>query len=180
MPTLSRDELEAGLDRVAAAPADGGRLELVVRRPEIEERELLDAGELDAALGLVGDNWPNKGGEPGDPQAQITVMNARAAALVSDSSDHADWAWAGDQLYVDLDIGKDNLPPGTRIAVGDAVLEVTAEPHLGCGKFSRRFGVDALKIVNSDTGRQMRLRGLNAKVVQPGPIAIGDEVRKLD
>ena len=179
MPDLSRDELEAGLDHVGAAPADGGSLQLLVRRPAIEERELLEAGELNLDLGLVGDNWPDKGGEPGDPDAQITVMNARAAALFADSDEHADWAWAGDQLYVDLDLSKGNLPPGTRIGVGGAVLEVTAEPHLGCGKFSRRFGVDALKIVNSDVGREMRLRGLNAKVIEPGAIAVGDEVRKL-
>ena len=95
-------------------------------------------------------------------------MNARAAALFADSSDHADWAWAGDQLYVDLDLSTENLPTGARIAVGDAVLEVTAEPHLGCGKFSRRFGVDALKVVNSATGRAMRLRGVNTRVVSPG------------
>jgi MOSC domain-containing protein YiiM len=179
VPTLSRDELEAGLDHVGDAPGDGGRLELVVRRPAIEERELLEAGELDLQLGLLGDNWPDKGGEPGDPEAQITVMNARAAALFADSPEHADWAWAGDQLYVDLDLGKENLPPGSRIAVGEAVLEVTAEPHLGCGKFSRRFGVDALKVVNSPVGREMRLRGLNAKVIQPGEVAVGDEVHKL-
>jgi len=179
VPALTRDELEAGLDHVGKAPAEIGRVELLVRRPETEARELLDAADLDAELGLVGDVWPNKGGEPGDPEAQITVMNARAAALFADSADHADWAWAGDQIYVDLDLGKENLPPGTRIALGDAVLEVTAEPHLGCGKFSRRFGVDALKVVNSPVGREMRLRGLNAKVVQPGAVAVGDGVRKL-
>ncbi len=179
MPALSRAELEAGLDHVGAAPADGGRLELLVRRPATEERELLGDGQLDLEAGLAGDVWPNKDGEPGDPEAQVTVMNARAAALFADSSEHADWAWAGDQLYVDLDLGKGNLPAGSRIAVGDAVLEVTAEPHLGCGKFSRRFGVDALKVVNSATGREMRLRGLNAKVIRPGAVVVGDEVRKL-
>lgn len=178
MPALSREELEARLEYVAAAPAEYGSLVLLVRRPAIEKRELLDSGELDSDLGLVGDNWPDKGGEPGDPAAQITVMNARAAALFADSSDHSDWAWAGDQLYVDLDLSAENLPTGARIAVGDAVLEVTAEPHLGCGKFSRRFGVDALKVVNSATGRAMRLRGVNTRVVSPGRVAVGDAVRK--
>lgn len=179
MPALTREELEAGLDHLAAAPADSGRLELVVRRPAIEERELLEAGELDTGVGLVGDIWPNKGGEPGDPLAQITVMNARAAALVADSAERSDWAPAGDQLYVDFDIGEENLPVGSRLAIGDAVLEVTPEPHMGCGKFVRRFGVDAMKFVNSDVGRRMRLRGVNTRVVVPGPIAVGDEVRKL-
>ncbi|MFN8111915.1 MAG: hypothetical protein U0R51_01815 [Solirubrobacterales bacterium] len=179
MSAVSGDQLEAGLAHVAASPAEAGTLELLVRRPAIDERELLDGGELDGALGLVGDNWPDKDGEPGDPEAQITVMNARAAALIADSGEHADWAWAGDQLYVDLDIGIENLPTGARIAIGDAVLEVTAEPHLGCGKFARRFGVDALKVVNSDVGRRMRLRGVNTKVIQPGRVAVGDEIRKL-
>lgn len=184
MPALPREKLDAGLDHVGAAPADAGRLELLVRRPEVERRELLERGALDLELGLVGDVWPRKGtsstadGGP-NPDAQITVMNARAAALVADSDDPADWAPAGDQLYVDMDIGKANLPPGTRLAIDDVILEVTAEPHLGCGKFSRRFGVDALKFVNSDAGRAMRLRGLNAKVVVGGEIAIGAEVRKL-
>ena len=179
MAALSREELEAGLGHVAAAPADGGTLELVVRRPVIEERELLEAGELDLETGLVGDIWVNKHGEPGDPEAQVTVMNARAAALMADSTEHADWAPAGDQLYVDLDLGVENLPAGSRIAVGAAVLEITPEPHLGCGKFARRFGVDALKAVNSPAGRAMRLRGVNTRVVEPGRVRVGDEVRKL-
>jgi len=184
VPSLSRQELEARLGHVAAAPADGGRLELIVARPEEEQRELVAAGELDLEVGLVGDMWSRRGSSRGvdggpNPDAQVTVMNARATALVADSDDHADWAPAGDQLYVDLDIGIENLPAGARLAIGDAVLEVTAEPHLGCGKFVRRFGVDAMKFVNSDTGRRMRLRGVNTRVVVPGPIAVGDAVRKV-
>jgi MOSC domain-containing protein YiiM len=106
-------------------------------------------------------------------------MSARAAALVAGGDDHERWAQAGDQLYVDLDLSQENLPAGTRLAVGDAVLEVTPSPHLGCGKFSRRFGVDALKFVNSAVGRELRLRGVNTRVVEPGAIAPGNVVRKL-
>ncbi len=184
MASVDRLQLEAGLAHVGAAPTDVGRLELLVARPAEEERELPARSSLETDVGLVGDMWsrrPNSGTEDGgpDPEAQVTVMNARAAALFSGSEDHLDWAAAGDQLYVDLDLSKDNLPTGARFAVGDAILEVTAEPHLGCGKFSRRFGVDALKTVNSAVGREMRLRGVNTKVVKPGEVSVGAEVRKL-
>jgi hypothetical protein len=185
VPALPRDVLEAGLGRVEASPADRGRLELVVTRPDEELRSLAEAGRLDREVGVVGDMWSRRGssstpdGGP-NPEAQVTVMNARAAMLFADSDEHAEWAEAGDQLYVDLDLSAANLPAGTRLGIGDAVLEVTEEPHLGCGKFSRRFGVDALKVVNSAVGRQMRLRGLNARVVVDGDITVGDEVRKLD
>lgn len=184
MAAVDRARLESGLGHVGAAPADRGRLDLVVTRPEEEQRVLAESGRLDLEAGVAGDMWSwrptstTADGRP-NPDAQVTVMSSRAAALVADSPEHADWAEAGDQLYVDLDLSADNLPPGTRLAIGGAVLEVTAAPHLGCGKFSRRFGVDALKVVNSETGRRMRLRGLNAKVVVAGEIAVGDEVTKL-
>lgn len=184
MPHVTPTELEAGVERVRAAPADAGTLELIARRPAEEQRELLDAAELDLRVGLVGDMWAERpssstaDGGP-NPEAQVTVMSARAAALVAGGTDRERWAEAGDQLYVDFDLSQDNLPPGTRLAVGDAVLEVTATPHLGCGKFSRRFGVDALKFVNSTVGRQLRLRGVNTRVVVRGAIAPGDAVRKL-
>jgi hypothetical protein len=177
-------ELEAELDEVRAAPAEAGTVALVVRRPAENERELLAEGRLDLGRGLIGDAWSSRPSQSrGDglpnPEAQVTVMGARAAALVSGSSEHADWAPAGDQLYVDFDLSKANLPAGTRLAVGEAVLEVSELPHLGCGKFSRRFGVDALKLVNSDEGRELRLRGVNARVVVPGAVRPGDRVKKL-
>jgi MOSC domain-containing protein YiiM len=107
---------------------------------------------------------------------QLNVMNARAVALIA--REEGRWALAGDQLYVDLDLARDNLPPGTRLAIGNAVIEVTAQPHIGCGKFVQRFGVEAMKFVNGTFGRQLNLRGINAKVVQPGIIRVGDTVTK--
>lgn len=180
---LSVDLLEPGLDGVRGAPADLGTLELIVRRPAENEREVLDSGRLDLEVGLAGDMWATRpssstaDGSP-NPEAQITVMNARAVALVA-GPEHDGWAQAGDQLYVDLDLSQANLPAGTRLEIGDAVIEVTEAPHLGCGKFSRRFGVDATKLVNSPVGRELRLRGLNARVVTPGEVRPGDPVRKL-
>jgi MOSC domain-containing protein YiiM len=180
---LSREQLEAGLDHVRGAPAEAGTLELIARRPAEEQREILESGELDLRAGLVGDMWlsrPSSSTADGgpNPEAQVTLMNARAAALVAGPEGER-WAQAGDQLYVDLDLSHENLPAGTRLRIGDAVLEVTESPHLGCGKFSRRFGVDALKLVNSEVGRALRLRGVNTRVVTPGVIRRGDGVSKV-
>ena len=176
------DELGAGLDEIRRSPAEEGTVELIVRRPAENEREVLEEGTLDLAEGLVGDMWRVRGsrstpdGSP-NPLAQLTLQNARLAALVAGERER--WPLAGDQLYVDLDLGVDNLPPGTRLAVGSAVIEITAPPHTGCAKFSARFGSDALRFVNSQAGRELRLRGVNARVVEGGVVRPGDAVRKI-
>ncbi|MGE0392138.1 MAG: MOSC domain-containing protein [Vicinamibacterales bacterium] len=175
-------ELHAGLEAIRQAPTDAGVLELIVRRPAVGAREVLEAGELDVEVGLVGDTWKDRGSNRTPdgrrhPDMQVNIMSARAVALVA--GDRSRWPLAGDQLYVDLDLSAANLPPGTRLAIGSAVLEVTAQPHTGCGKFVERFGLDAMKFVNSPVGRELQLRGINAKVVQPGAIHTGDAVVKL-
>lgn len=149
-------------------------------RPAVDGRSLLATGVLDLEEGLVGDSWRARGGSRSVRGAarrakQLTVMNARAAALVA-GPDHEAWALAGDQLYVDLDLGEDALPAGARLSIGTAEIEVSAEPHTGCGKFAARFGQDAWRFVNSPSGRSLRLRGLNASVVVPGHVALGDDV----
>jgi MOSC domain len=169
-------ELEADLDRLDAAPAEAGAVELIVRRLAPGERELLATATIDAADGLVGDRW-SRGKR--DPEDQVMIVGARAARIFSGSEDHADWALAGDQLYVDLDLSEANLPAGTRLALGSAIIEVTAQPHAGCAKFKDRFGPDALAFVNSPIGKELHLRGINAKVVQSGRVRPGDVVRKL-
>jgi hypothetical protein len=179
---LTLEELEAGLPAALQSPKDDGTLELIVRRPAVGRRDVLDTGELDLATGLVGDTWNIRSSSrtadgSAHPEMQINVMNSRVIALIA--GEKARWGLAGDQLYIDLDISADNLPPGTRLAIGHAVIEVTAQPHTGCGKFVRRFGVDATKFVNSAKGRELNLRGINARVVVPGPIRTGDRVRKL-
>jgi MOSC domain-containing protein YiiM len=177
MAHLELPTLEAGLDEVRLSPADAGRVELIVRRPAEDEREVLVEGQLSTEVGLVGDKWSiARGGKPPNPDAQLTLMNARAAALVAGGPDHG--GLAGDQLYVDLDLSQENLPPGTRLAIGSAVVEVSAEPHTGCGKFARRFGVDALKFVNTKHGRELRLRGMNTKVIVGGVVRPGDVITK--
>ncbi|HWB12336.1 MAG TPA: MOSC domain-containing protein [Pirellulales bacterium] len=177
---LSTAELEAGLDHIRRSPSDNGPLLMIVRRPRVNERELLAEAQLDCTEGLVGDNWRAKGSEStpdgsAHPDMQLTIMNARAADLVAQGQER--WPLAGDQLYVDLDLSDANLPVGTRLAIGLAVVEVTAVPHTGCRKFTARFGRDAMKFVNRS--QELRLRGINAKVVEPGTIRLGDCVRKL-
>jgi len=179
---LTTEELEAGLAHVQGSPADAGPLRMIVRRPAKGEREVLDEGELDLTAGLVGDNWlTRRSSRTSDgtahPGMQLNIMNSRVVALVA--QDESRWSLAGDQLYVDLDLSAENLPPGTRLSLGDAIIEATAQPHTGCKKFVRRFGVDAMKFVNSQTGRWWRLRGINARVIQSGTIRVGDVVRKL-
>jgi MOSC domain-containing protein YiiM len=173
---LTRSELDAGLEAIRHAPKDNGTVELIVARPISGARELPEQAQLNPDSGLVGDNWAMR--MPGaDPATQLTVMNARVIALIA--PDRTRWPLAGDQLYVDLDLADDNLPPGTQLEIGSARIEVSAEPHLGCGKFVQRFGVDAMKFVNSPLGRQLHLRGINARVLQAGAVRIGDRARKV-
>jgi hypothetical protein len=179
---LSASDLEDGLDHIRSSPSDVGRVELIVRRPAVDEREVLDEGTLDLDEGLVGDNWRIRGSSrtpdgSAHPDTQLNVINARLSSLVAVEPERR--ALAGDQLHLDLDLSHDNLPPGTRLALGQAVIEITEIPHTGCAKFRARFGADALRFVNSPVGRQLRLRGLNAKVVVAGAVRQGDEVRKL-
>jgi len=182
MEHLSRKRLMAGLDRIRNSPADGGRLVLIVRRPAVGERELPAEAVLDAETGLAGDNWLARGSSrtpdgSADPHKQITVMNARVAELVAGGTDRM--ALAGDQLYLDLDLSVHNLPPGTLLAVGGAVLRVSEAPHTGCAKFVERFGGEAMRFVNGRIGRELRLRGMNTRVVVPGPVRLGDLATKV-
>lgn len=176
-------ELEGELPGIAASPADDGRLDLIVRRPASNAREVLDEGELDPAQGLVGDRWrPRSSPRTPDPETpretQLTLMNSRVIAAIA--GDVSRWPLAGDQLFVDLDLGADNLPPGTRVAIGEqAVIEIATVPHTGCGKFADRFGVDALKFINGSAHRTLRLRGVYAKVVRAGVVRTGCRVTRL-
>ena len=178
---LTMVEVQAGLAKIRQSPRDAGVLELIVRRPKTGARELLQEGRLDLVEGLVGDNWSTRGSflttdGLAHPDMQLNIMNSRVVALVAQQLER--WALAGDQLFVDLDLSADNLPPGARLALGSAVIEVTKQPHTGCAKFVERFGLDAMKFVNSDEGKRLHLRGINARVVSPGVIRVGDIVGK--
>jgi len=178
---LTVAELEAGLSEICESPRDAGALRMMVRRPQTGAREVLEEGELTLTDGLVGDSWRTRGssrrsdGSP-DPENQLTVMNARVVALLARAKER--WGLAGDQLFIDLDLSASNLPPGTRLAIGSAVIEISAQPHTGCKKFQARYGADAIKFVNSPKGRELNLRGINTKVVQGGAVRVGDVARK--
>jgi MOSC domain-containing protein len=173
------EKLEAMIDGIRQAPVETGVIGLIVRRPTEGEREVVDEVRLDVAEGLVGDSWRARGNRhapdgSADPQAQLTLVNSRAAAAFA--GDASRWALAGDQIYADFDISVEHLPPGTRLAIGDAEIEVSEKPHTGCAKFSGRFGKDALRFVNTPEGRRLRLRGMNTKITKSGTVRVGDPI----
>lgn len=173
------EELETRLDEILAAPKDAGPIEMIARRPGENEREVIQSAELTTEEGLIGDSWIDRVDENGDPYlpAQLTLMNSRVADAVAVTRDR--WPLAGDQIYVDMDISQGNLPPGARIKVGDAVVEISDVPHTGCNKFAGRFGKEALRFANVGVGRENRFRGVNAFVVEPGSVQVGDKITKL-
>ena len=175
-------EMETYLDAIQASAANEGPVTMIVSRPDTEKRHILKQGELDIVHGLVGDNWEHRGDKhtadgSADPGRQLTIMNSRAISAITDSKDR--WPEAGDQFFVDFDLSEANIPPGTRLAIGEAEVEGTALPHLGCAKFGARFGKDANMFVNSDRGKALNLRGINARVVKAGAVNTGDLIRKL-
>lgn len=170
---------DAQLANVQAAPPDEGLIELIVRRPDVDERQVLQEAQLDREVGLVGDRWAarNRAATPVHLSSQLTVISTRVLRAIE--PDPGRWPLAGDQLYVDLDLSEANLPAGSRLTVGTSVIEISETPHTGCAKFSARFGSEALRWINSPTGRAHRMRGLNARVVEPGTVRAGDTIRKL-
>lgn len=174
MKHLTTEELENGLDEIIKSPKDNGVLKLIVCRPKTNEREILETGDLDVKKGLLGDRWGTK---KANVNSQLTLMNSRAVDLLAQAKER--WALAGDQLYVDLDLTDENLPHGTQLKVGEAIIEITPTPHNGCKKFVERFGLDAMKFVNSPIGKKYHLRGIYAKVIKSGAIRQGDLVKKV-
>ncbi len=181
MPHRTTAELEAALEHFRASPTDAGTLELVVRRPGEGLREVLGVGELSTGEGLVGDTWSQRSsrrtpdGSP-HPDMQLNIMNVRVARFLAGADERI--PLAGDQLFVDLDISAANLPAGTHLAIGRAVIEITDQPHTGCAKFAERFGREALRFVNSPVGKELHLRGINARVVVAGAVRPGDRITK--
>jgi hypothetical protein len=178
----SKLELEAGLAQIEASPKEVGTLAMIVRRPRVNERERLYEAVVDVAVGLVGDNWQTRGSKrtadgSAHPEMQLNIMNARAIDLLTGSKEL--WSLAGDQFYVDFDLSEANVPAGTRIAIGETIIEITPMPHAGCKKFAERFGVEAVKFVNSDVGKSLHLRGICARVVKGGVVREGDTITKL-
>jgi len=178
---LDTATLEAGLEHIRQSPRDAGTIEMIVRRPDVDQREELEKAELDLDRGVMGDNWRSRGNELDDDSeyadTQVTLMNARVIGLVAQSRER--WALAGDQFFVDFDLSAEYLPPGTRLQLGPAILEITEMPHRGCAKFAGRFGADALRFVNTGIGRALSMRGIYGRVVVAGTVRRGDQIEKL-
>ncbi len=179
---LTAAELEAGVGEVRKSPKDNGEVRMIVRRPRPNEREVLTEARIDMNLGLVGDCWRERTiakmpGELPNPELQLTIVNARAIELIAGSRER--WSLAGDQLYIDLDLSTGNLPPGTKLSIGTSVVEISDKPHNGCKKYTERFGLEAMKYVNSPVGKELHLRGIYARVVKPGLVRNGDKAIKI-
>ena len=179
---LETQEIDAAVAEAGASPDRVGTVEMIVRRPDVDEREVLVAGELVVGTGLAGDNYIERGSPQTDdgrahPEAQLNIMNSRYIDVLA-GGDRKRWPLAGDQFFVDLDVSAQNLPVGTRLRIGSAVIEVAAKPHNGCAKFSARFGKDAARWVNQS--RELRRRGLCAIVVEDGSVSTGDEIRVIE
>ena len=179
---LSVEQIEAGMATVLESPTNNGTVALVQRRPGVGEREVLEVAKLDPAFGVVGDNWIDRGssrtedGSP-HPDMQLNVMNARFADLVAGSRERI--SLAGDQLFVDFDITEANTPAWTKLAIGSAIIEITDQVHRGCDKFTARFGMTARRYANHPDRAHLHLRGVNARVIQPGQIRPGDKITKV-
>ena len=177
------ETLNNQLDHIMAAPKDAGPVELIVARPEEGQRTLVDSADLDTDEGLVGDNWKARGNRhTADGSArldtQLTLMNSRVARAIAETEE--EWALAGDQIYVDMDLSHENLPVGTHLQVGSAMIRISEQPHTGCKKFVERFGADALRFVNVGRGAESRFRGLNAQIVESGTVSVGDKVVRVE
>jgi MOSC domain-containing protein YiiM len=175
MEVLPIADLREGMAHIVASPRGMGTVELIVRRPRVDEREVVGSASITPGSGLEGDRW---GARPHrSAHTEVTLMNARSIDLIA-GGERERWPLAGDQLYVDFDLGLEHLPPGSRLRIGSVLLEVSDRPHTGCTKFSSRFGDHALAFVNSDDGLAMRLRGMNTSVLEGGIVSTGDPVVK--
>jgi MOSC domain-containing protein YiiM len=176
MPLMrTMDQLEAAWTSEPPAPRDDGSVRLICVRKGGGIHETPGEIEITAHHGLQGDRWSQR-----DPHADpdgataVTLMNVFVAELVGDGEQPLDAA--GDNLLIDLDIGTDALPPGSRLTIGEAVLRVSEQPHTGCSTFRDKFGLDALRWVSTPDGRARRLRGVNCSVVRAGIVRVGDPI----
>lgn len=168
-------DLQRELHELPPSPTDEGRVALIVRRVAAGgRREILDAVELDAVTGVPGDAWGRRPQK--DADMQIAVMQIDVARLIANGQPIPLF---GDNLFVELDLRASNLPPGTRVGIGSALLEITPMPHNGCRKFQSRFGHEALQFVAGKDLRHRNLRGIYMRVVEPGVVRQGDSVQVL-
>jgi MOSC domain-containing protein YiiM len=171
---LTLDDLRRTFDTLPGAPRNRGRVVLMVRRRERGRREAPHRLQLTPETGVPGDAWITRG-QP-DPAAQIAVMQADVAELIANGQP---LELFGDNLFLELELSVANIPPGSRVRVGNATMEVTPKAHNGCRKFQARFGLDALRFVSDPYLRLRNLRGIYMRVLEPGEVAVGDPVEVI-
>lgn len=172
---LTTEQIETGMSNVLTSPQDRGKLEAIVIRPEQNQREYREAVHLSPEGGVEGDRWATS---KGDLRAQVSLMNARLLRLIAREDERM--SLAGDNLIVDLDLSETNIPAGQKLAVGEALIEVTDLTHTGCSKFAERYGADAVRYINAAERRSLRLRGFYARVLKAGTVRVGDVVQKVE
>lgn len=173
---LTTVELENGLPAVLESPREVGQLVAIVVRPATDQRRVVASARVSPDGGVDGDRWVHE--SPDDTSGQVSLMNARFLHQIAGHEDAV--PLAGDNLIVDFDLSEENLPAGSQLAIGaNAVFEVNAAPHTGCGKLQQRYGADVRKFMNDTRGTQLHLRGRYGHVVRGGIIAVGDTVRKV-
>jgi MOSC domain-containing protein YiiM len=174
---ITTTEFEAALPELLTSPQTEGVLEMIVVRPKKNERQVVQEIYLACETGIEGDRWLHSETSP-KPEAQISLMNSRVLKFIAVESDRM--TLAGDNLVVDFDLSENNLLPGQLLAIGEALLEVTSEPHRGCSKFNARFGQDALKFINHPLRNTLHLRGIYACVIKSGTVRVADKIRKIE
>ena len=189
MSAVSQDSLKKGLDKPInynqSSPRDNGVVKLLVIRPETHVRTLPNAVVVSVEQGVVGDKWEAEctiklENGKSNPDLQIAIINTKVIKEIAQSDFDMDrLALAGDNIYADLNLCEENMPVGQQIQIGNTLLEVTPFPHFGCKKFSERYSVEDLKVVNSTAGKPQHLRGIYVKVIKNGSISIGESIKKI-
>jgi hypothetical protein len=179
---ITAAELEAALPSVLAAPGGAGLVRLLCTRPQPNARAFPEVLTLSRGKGATGDYHPARpwlrlpDGSP-DPRIEVSIMPWRVLDLVWRERDRV--AHPGDNIAVDMTLAEADLPAGTRLAAGTAILRVSDVPNDGCAKWKVRYGKAAHDWITTPDHLRLRLRGLYAAIEQDGEVRIGDTLRRL-
>ncbi|MFT5632095.1 MAG: hypothetical protein ACI9HB_003282 [Gammaproteobacteria bacterium] len=175
-------ECEDALSTILAAPKSGAIVEQLCLRPGFSERSFPELLELTVAGGIIGERWTKapwltlSDGTP-DPRIQVSILSKRVMDLCW--RDRENTHHPGDTMIVDMDLGVENLPNGTRLGIGSAVVEVSDKFNTACIKWQGRYGAESLRWLNLRKNRDYRLRGILCRIVQDGVVRLGDELARV-
>jgi hypothetical protein len=179
---VTAKELAAALPAILAAPRDAGVTRLLCSRPKPNHRTFPQTLTFTRASGVAGDFESSRpwltlpDGSP-DPRNQVSIMSWQVLDLVWRDRDRV--AHPGDNIAVDMNLTAHNLPVGTLLAAGTAILRVSDEPNDGCVKWKVRSGRAAYDWSTRDDHLPLRLRGVYCSVEQDGEMHLGDTLRRL-